>query len=231
MPNRRASRLRELRSFLLLALSILSARSVVADWYEVPTGSMKPTILEGDRVFVLKSAYAVRLPFTDIRLFGTGTPRPGDVVVVKNPDGGFVPFVKRLVALPGDTVELRNETLLVNGVAQPIALDAGERDEDGARVLYGTERLQGREHAVRILTESARPRSFGPVVVPEGHVFLMGDNRDESRDSRYFGTRPIGDLRGRAVGSLWSWHPRWLDGPRPGRLLRPFSGTARPPAA
>src|SRR5204863_7830348 len=102
---------REFRQLAFIALLLFTGRSVLADWYQVPTGSMKPTILEGDRVFVLKCAYQIRVPFSRIRLFTTGAPHRGDVVVIRNPDGGSVPFVKRLIGLPGDTVELRDETL------------------------------------------------------------------------------------------------------------------------
>src|SRR5512141_752002 len=110
---------KDLRQLIVLTAAIVIGRSVLADWYVVPTGSMKPTILEGDRVFVWKSAYQVRFPLSRIRLFATGKPHRGDVVVVRNPDGGSIPFVKRLIGLPGDVVELRNETLYINGKAQP----------------------------------------------------------------------------------------------------------------
>jgi signal peptidase I (EC:3.4.21.89). Serine peptidase. MEROPS family S26A len=119
-PEKRKQILKDVRQLVLMAAIILTGRSVLADWYVVPTGSMKPTILEGDRVFVWKSAYQIRVPFSKIRLMTTGEPRRGDVVVVRNPDGGSVPFVKRLIGLPGDVVELRNEALLVNGKPQKV---------------------------------------------------------------------------------------------------------------
>ncbi len=100
-PEKRKQILKDIRQLVLMAAVILTGRSVLADWYVVPTGSMKPTILEGDRVFVWKSAYQIRLPFSKVRLMKTGVPRRGDVVVVRNPDGGSVPFVKRLIGLPG----------------------------------------------------------------------------------------------------------------------------------
>ena len=133
-PEKRAALLKDIRHLALMAAVILTGRSVLADWYVVPTGSMKPTILEGDRVFVWKSAYQVRVPFSHIRLFRTGTPVRGDVVVVRNPDGGTVPFVKRLVGLPGDVVELRNETLYINGKAQPTELLPEQKADDGETV-------------------------------------------------------------------------------------------------
>lgn len=220
--EKRAAFLKDLRQLIVLTVCIVVGRSVLADWYVVPTGSMKPTILEGDRVFVWKSAYQVRFPLSRIRLLKTGTPRRGDVVVVRNPDGGSIPFVKRLVGMPGDVVELRNEVLYVNGKPQKTELLPPVTDDAGEPVLLGTETLAGRPHPVRILPERPALRTFGPIVVPEGEVFLMGDNRDESRDGRFFGTRPVTDLLGRAVGVMWSWHPEWLKGPRWRRFARPF---------
>jgi signal peptidase I len=225
-PEKRSALLKDIRQLILMATIILTGRSVLADWYVVPTGSMKPTILEGDRVFVWKSAYQVRVPFSRIRLFTTGRPDRGDVVVIRNPDGGSVPFVKRLIGLPGDVIELKNETLFVNGKAQAVEFLPEQRTEDGEPVLLGTERLISRSHPIRVLPERPALRTFGPITVPENEVFLMGDNRDESRDARFFGSRPISDLLGRAVGVMWSWHQEFLKGPRWNRIARPFIQTA-----
>lgn len=221
--SKRCALLRDLRRLLLVAGLILTGRSVLADWYVVPTGSMKPTILEGDRVFVLKAAYQVRVPFSRVRLFPTGQPRRGDVVVLRNPDGGTVPFVKRLVGLPGDTVEVRNGELYVDGARQASEFLPQVDGPDGHPVLIGTERLSGTPHPVRVLPDHPDAiRNWGPMMVPAGEVLVLGDNRDESRDGRYFGTRPIDDLLGRAVGVFWSWDPEWRKGPRWNRFGRPF---------
>lgn len=221
-PEKRAALLKDVRQLVLMAAIILTGRSVLADWYVVPTGSMKPTILEGDRVFVWKSAYQFRIPFSKVRLFATGVPKRGDVVVIRNPDGGSVPFVKRLVGLPGDVVELRNETLYVNGTIQPVDFLPEQKNDDGEPILLGNESLGGRTHPVRVLPDRPAFRTFGPITVPEGEVFLMGDNRDESRDARFFGTRPVRDLLGRAVGIMWSWNQQFFKGPRWSRIGRPF---------
>ena len=221
-PEKRAALLKDIRQLLLMAAVILTGRSVLADWYVVPTGSMKPTILEGDRVFVWKSAYQFRVPFSRLRLFETGAPKRGDVVVIRNPDGGSVPFVKRLVGLPGDVVELRNETLYVNRKAQPTEFLPEQKSDDGETILLGTELLDGRPHPLRVLPDRPAFRTFGPITVPEGEVFLMGDNRDESRDARFFGSRPIRDLLGRGVGVMWSWNQQFFKGPRWSRIGRPF---------
>ena len=224
--EKRAALLKDLRQLVLMAAIILTGRSVLADWYVVPTGSMKPTILEGDRVFVWKSAYQMRVPFSRFRIFTTGDPHRGDVVVIRNPDGGSVPFVKRLIGLPGDTVELRDESLYVNGKLQKTDFLPERHTDDGEPVRLGTEHLNGRDHPIRILPERPALRTFGPVTVPPDEVFLMGDNRDESRDARFFGTRPVKDLLGRAVGIMWSWNPEFTKGPRWGRFGRKFITSA-----
>lgn len=229
-PEKRAALLKDLRQLVLMAAIILTGRSVLADWYVVPTGSMKPTIVEGDRVFVWKSAYQVRVPFSRIRLFSTGEAHRGDVVVIRNPDGGSVPFVKRLIGLPGDIVELRDETLYINGKQQPTSFLPEGKTPDGEPVLLGTEKLnvsaQWQPHPVRILPDRPALKTFGPITVPKDEVFLMGDNRDESRDGRFFGTRPISDLLGRAVGVMWSWNPEFTKGPRWNRFGRKFITSA-----
>jgi signal peptidase I len=225
--TRLARFLRELRQLALFALLLFTGRSVLADWYQVPTGSMKPTILEGDRVFVLKCAYQIRIPFTSIRLFRTGSPRRGDVVVLRNPDGGAVPLVKRVVGLPGDVIRLENERLFVNGVAQKLRIRPVPADDENPFRWVGTEDLAGKIHPVQVLPDRPALRTFGPIVVPPGKVFLMGDNRDDSRDARYFGPRPVVDLLGKAEGVFWSWHPDLLKGPRLSRFVHPFASAPR----
>ena len=137
-----------------------------------------------------------------------------------------MPFVKRLIGLPGDVVELRNEALLVNGKPQKVEFLAPRTLEDGEIEIVGTEALDGRTHPIRVLPEKPALRNFGPITVPEGEVFLMGDNRDESRDARFFGTRPVIDLLGRAVGVMWSWSPTFTEGPRLSRFGRAFITSA-----
>ena len=223
-PGRVVRAWKEFRQLALIAILLFTGRSVLADWYQVPTGSMKPTILEGDRVFVLKCAYQIRVPFTALRLFRTGSPRRGDVVVLRNPDGGRVPLVKRVVGLAGDRVELKNERLFVNGVFQKLRMRpvSGGGEEEPFRWV-GTEDLTGKIHPVQVLPERPAMRTFGPVLVPADSVFLMGDNRDDSRDGRYFGPRPVADLLGKAEGVFWSWHPDLWKGPRLSRFGRPFA--------
>jgi len=210
---------KEIRPLLILAVVMFSIRSSLADWNHVPTGSMKPTILEGDYVYVNKLAYDLKVPFTTWHLAEWGAPRRGDIVVFYSPKDG-TRLVKRAVGLPGDTVELRDDQLIINGLPveyKPIDAEllhdvtANER----AGSVYATEELPGREHMVEGIPNAPAIRTFGPYRVPENCYFMMGDNRDNSFDSRYFGMVPRNRILGRAttvVVSLDPQHhrlPRW----------------------
>ncbi len=198
-----------IRPLALPFLLITAAKSALADINYVPSGSMQPTILPGDVVFINKLAYDLRVPFTTARLARWGDPARGDVVVCFAPDDG-TRLVKRVVGLPGDTVELRNEILYLNRTRQAYApLDlgaAGVRDlepAEQASARFARERLGQHDHAVMALPALPAPRSFGPLVVPADHYFMMGDNRDNSRDSRYFGFMPrreiVGEVKSVAI--------------------------------
>src|SRR6516225_3038604 len=177
----------ELRPILILALVVFSIRSSLADWNDVPSGSMKPTILEGDRVYVNKLAYDLKVPFTTWHLAEWGNPQRGDIVVFYSPYDGKR-LVKRVIGLPGDSIELRNDNLILNGQAvhyqafSTEALADLPSKERSARV-FATEELPGRAHTVAAWPGVAAPRDFGPVTVPQGQYFMMGDNRDNSFDS------------------------------------------------
>jgi signal peptidase I len=210
---------KEIRPLLLLALILFSLRSSLADWSDVPTGSMKPTILEGDRVYVNKLAYDLKIPFTTIHLAEWSNPQRGDIVVFFSPHDGQR-LVKRVVGLPGDTLELRGNILWLNGQVteyQPLAPDR-VRDvaaPDIANQVFAAEQLPGRSHAVAGIPGIPARRDFGPVVVPEGKYFMMGDNRDNSFDSRYFGPVDRKQIVGRSPAVALSfdrghyWLPRW----------------------
>ena len=210
---------KEIRSWLILGLVIFSLRSSLADWSDVPTGSMKPTILEGDRVFVNKLAYDLKVPFTTRHLAQWSDPRRGDVVVFFSPRDG-TRLVKRVVGLPGDTIELRNNGLVLNSkpveyqpIAEELLHDVAMTDR--ASSVFAVEQLAGRCHAVAGIPSVPALRDFGPYRVPEGHYFMMGDNRDNSFDSRYFGPVPRKQIVGQATAVALSfdrqnyWVPRW----------------------
>ena len=210
---------KEIRWWLVLGLIIFSVRSSLADWSDVPTGSMKPTILEGDRVYVNKLAYDLKVPFTTRHIAEWSNPRRGDIVVFFSPRDG-TRLVKRVVGLPGDTIELRNDALVLNGQAVEYQAIAEERLHglavaDLASSVFSVERLAGQPHAVAAIPAAPALREFGPISVPEGHYFMMGDNRDNSFDSRYFGPVERKRIVGQATAVALSfdrenyWFPRW----------------------
>lgn len=203
----------------LLVLVLGSVRSAVADWNDVPTGSMKPTILEGDRIFVNKLAYDLKVPFTTWRLSQWGKPKRGDVVVFLEPTSG-TRMVKRVVGLPGDRVALEGNRLLINGeAAHYIAADMTVFDQatQNDRIGYAlrTEQLGDRSHPVMVAARPLARQWFGERTVPAGMYFLMGDNRDNSRDSRVFGFVPRSCILGEATAVALSfdiahgYQPRW----------------------
>ena len=210
--------LRQNSTFLILLLCFGIFRTAVADWNTVPSGSMRPTILEGDVVLVNRIAYDLKLPLTDIAIARLGEPKRGEVLTFTSPADG-VRLIKRLVALPGDVVEMQNEVVFVNGVAAEYKspTQVVERLESGGTTtgLRTTEKLEGREHAVQFLPDRAAQRSFGPYVIPKDHYFFLGDNRDASNDSRYIGPVPRKLLIGHAnhivvsADILNSWMPRF----------------------
>ncbi|NBV21634.1 MAG: signal peptidase I [Proteobacteria bacterium] len=218
-PTARRFWLEWLRPALVILFVTTALRSALADWNDVPTGSMKPTILEGDRVWVNKLAYDLKVPFTTLHLAEWSEPARGEVVVFFSPANGQR-LVKRVIGLPGDTVELRENRLLLNGraveyaaleTASVEAIPAAQRPQHD----FASEQLPERKHAVMATPALPARRSFGPLTVPAGHYFMLGDNRDNSLDSRYFGAVPREKIVGRATSVVLSvdrehWYaPRW----------------------
>ena len=210
---------REAKPFLLILLVTCAVRSAIADWNDVPTGSMKPTILEGDRVFVNKLAYDLKVPFTTWHLAQWDNPKRGEIVVFFSPADGQR-LVKRVIGLPGDRIELANNLLLVNG--EPVkykSLPQKTMDElpaaDQPRHRFATEELAGHAHPVMATPANPARRTFGPVLVPDRHYFMMGDNRDDSYDSRFYGSVDRGRIVWRALAVVISldhanyYLPRW----------------------
>jgi signal peptidase I len=204
-----------------------SFRSTFADWNDVPTGSMKPTILEGERIFVNKLAYDLKVPFTRWRVARWEDPKRGDIVVLFSPADGRR-LVKRVVGLPGDRIAMVNNRLVING--RPIRYEPVDAalaaplpaDSDGSFVVE-RERLDTALHDVMFDHGLAPARSFRQVTVPEGQYFVLGDNRDNSFDSRWFGFVQRDSIVGRATAVVVSvdlerrWRPRWS------RFLRTLS--------
>jgi signal peptidase I len=223
-PRLRRFWLAWLRPCLAAAAVVYPLKSSLGDINFVPTGSMKPTILEGDFVFVNKIAYDLKVPFTTRRLAEWSGPSRGDVVVLFSPVDGMR-LVKRLVAVPGDTIELRSNVLFVNGRRagyQPVA--AGElryvAPSDVRDAQFATETVENRSHAIMASPAVySAARSMRPLVLGPDEYFVMGDNRDHSKDSRYFGVVPGRLIVGKAVGVVASVDKpgRWL--PRFGRFF------------
>jgi len=210
---------KEIRPILILTVILFSVRSSLADWNDVPSGSMQPTILVGDRIFVNKLAYDLKVPFTTLHLAEWSSPQRGDIVVFYSPHDG-TRLVKRVVGLPGDTVELRDEQLVINGTSVnylPLSAELSHqlpKAERGGN-QFATELLPGRDHVVMAIPRLPAKRTFGPVQVPDGSYFMMGDNRDNSFDSRYFGVVERKRILGKATAVVLSFDhenhylPRW----------------------
>jgi signal peptidase I len=195
--------LNEIRIFLLMILIVSSLRSALADWNDVPTGSMKPTIQEGDRVVVNKLAYDLKVPFTTIKIVKWGDPKRGDIVVLFSPVDG-TRLVKRVVAVSGDQVEMRENQLYVNGQVAKQSPVATTELADYGRAYVFAENLDGHQHQMMVTPEIPAVRSFGPIEVPPGNYFVLGDNRDNSNDSRFIGFIERRRIVGEAVAVAFS---------------------------
>ena len=218
---------------LALFVAVLAPlRSAVVDWNWVPSGSMKPTILVGDLVLVNKLAYDLKVPFTTRHLSTWAGPSRGDIAVLYSPRDG-ARLVKRVIGLPGDTLEMRGDVLFVNGVRQAYSIqDPGpylrELPED-RNPLVAVEHLGRLDHLIAVLPDRPALRTFGPLVVPRDRYFVMGDSRDNSADSRFFGTVPRQSIVGRVSRVIVSFDASRFLLPRLGRFLHPL-GPAEAPA-
>ena len=208
------------KGFLLFMLLFGVFRTAVADWSPIPSASMRPNLLEGDVVFFNRMAYNVKVPLTDIVLARTGEPQRGEVIIFDSPQDG-TRLIKRVLALPGDRIEMRNERLVINGVESAYSLDEVVQEPmPGGPVdaLRMTETVDGRGHRIQVLPQRVVARDFGPVTVPADAFLMLGDNRDNSADSRYIGFVPRHLLVGRAERILVSadYQGNWM--PRPARF-------------
>jgi signal peptidase I len=198
---------------VLFALVLFASRSSFADWYVVPTGSMLPTIVEGDRIFVDKMAYRLEVPFTDIEIMQTGEPKRGDIVVFNSEKAGNR-LVKRLIGEPGDRIAMYQNRLVINGVE----IDYTDSESE----LTKTEHLDNVAHIVQFLPVAEARDNFAEVVVPQGHYLVLGDNRNNSADSRFYGFVPAIEIQGRAKKVLVSLNPENYYIPRTERFNIPL---------
>ena len=183
MAKRKKSAIREYAEIIVLAVALaLFVRTFFVQAFRIPSESMEDTLLVGDFLFANKLLYGPKLPFVDVRLPAIRQPKPGDIIIFKYPHDPKIDYIKRCVAVEGQTVELVDNKLFVDGVMQ---------DEEFTKYVFGS-----------------RPdRRFGPFKVPEGHIFMMGDNRDNSADSRAWGPLDKKLIAGKAMFIYFSWNP------------------------
>lgn len=201
------------RSFFPVLLFVLVIRSFVFEPFRIPSGSMMPTLLQGDYIFVKKYSYGLRLPVLETKIFETGMPERGDVVVFRLPSEPTVNYIKRVVGLPGDEIVYDGHLLTINGEQVSLHRDEETSNHDG--MAQFVEMLGEREHAI-LITNPGYTMRDGVYRVEEGHYFMMGDNRDNSRDSRFIGAIPETHLVGEAV-RIWM-HMDGIEVPNWGRI-------------
>jgi signal peptidase I len=184
---------KENKSLLVFISLMLVFRSAVADWNDVPTGSMKPTIVEGDRIFINKMAYDIRVPFTHISLARLSEPQPNDIIIFDSV-AADKRLVKRVIGVPGDTVSMKNNQLFING--QAIAYKA--KDKGNKSHHKSIETINGQPHTIRLNNIASQLANFSTVTVPKDRYLALGDNRDNSADSRVIGFVPRDEIVGRS---------------------------------
>jgi signal peptidase I len=201
------------RSFFPIILIVLLIRSFLFEPFRIPSDSMMPTLLDGDFIFVNKFTYGLRLPVLNTEFVDLGEPHRGDVVVFRLPSDPSTNYIKRLVGLPGEHVVVRDKQVYIDGVRQPVKLDGIYREFGYSGAQMGLETLGNVTHHTLYMPE--RPSYDFDSVVPAGHYFFMGDNRDNSRDSRFpeVGFVPEGNIVGKAVRIWLNWNlpnaPLW----------------------
>ena len=208
------------KGFLAFLVLFGVFRTAVADWNPIPSASMHPNLLEGDVVLVNRLAFDLKVPLTNVVLAHLGEPQRGDIVTFRSPRDNTL-LIKRVVALPGDVVEMRNERLYINGKGADYRVVEHSLDSVGGTAMpalqlaetWGDKAARGPRH-IQIMPDVLAPRTFGPVTVAQGQYLMLGDNRDNSADSRVIGLVPRKLLVGRAERVLVSadyqgnWMPR-----------------------
>ncbi|MDD7804892.1 MAG: signal peptidase I [Endozoicomonas sp. (ex Botrylloides leachii)] len=194
--------------FPVLAL-VLVLRSFLFEPFQIPSGSMIPTLQVGDFILVNKYEYGLRLPVLGTKILAVHEPQRGDVMVFKEPMNPSINFIKRVIGLPGDVIAYRNKTLTINGKPVPRTFVAQMEGDNYLYRLYD-EKIGNDTHQIQTLPN--RMGREGQWVVPKGSYFVMGDNRDLSNDSRYWGFVPEKDILGKAV-YIWMHWPKWIDLP------------------
>jgi signal peptidase I len=197
------------KSLAIALLLFLAIRTFVIEAFRIPTGSMEKTLLVGDFLLVNKAVYGAQVPGTAVRLPAFGEPDRGDVVVFTPPHEPDKNYVKRLVGLPGDTLFMRDKVLFVNGlpVAEPYAQHGDPMDVHAPGMRWQLDHLV--DPSQRLQYRPSRD-NWGPVTVPLGRYFVLGDNRDDSEDSRYWGFVDQAAIKGKPLFVYYSFNPRTL---------------------
>lgn len=197
------------RAFFPVLLIVFAIRSFIIQPYRVPTGSLEPTVLPGDFILVNQYQYGLRIPIWDAKFMPVGEPKTGQIALFYYPVNKRITFVKRVIGVPGDKISYVNKVLYINGkkATQKFIKNAVDRSEDGMkyRVAVYEENLSGVKHKIFVRPDK-RGLNFYNLVVPKGKYFMMGDNRDSSDDSRYWGFVDGSDLIGRALLVWMSWN-------------------------
>jgi len=189
------------KSLLIFISLMLVFRSAVADWNDVPTGSMKPTIVVGDRILVNKMAYDIRIPFTHISMFKVADPKVGDIIIFDS-EVADKKLVKRVVGKPGDTISMKNNVLSING--HKIRYQKTSKNNSANGYSDQVEQLNGIKHLVRLNDHGSQLSNFNTITVPKGYYLALGDNRDNSADSRVIGFVPRSEIVGRSKNVVMS---------------------------
>lgn len=196
------------KSFFPIFLIVLILRSFIFEPFKIPSASMMPTLLIGDFILVNKYDYGIRLPVLHTKILDNKTPKRGDIVVFRYPEDPSIPFIKRVIGLPGDRLAYHDKTLYINGIKVKQELD-GRYNAHGAGMMMDGVSLRIEELDKNVDHEILiDPRRFSQeleTTVPEGHYFVLGDNRDNSKDSRFWGFVPDENLVGRAFLIWMNW--------------------------
>jgi len=208
------------RSLFPVILIIFVLRSFLAEPFRIPSSSMEPTLEEGDFILVNKYAYGIRLPVVERKIIEIGDPERGDVVVFRFPADPRQDYIKRVLGLPGDEIVYYQKRLYVNGVIVDQELIGEHVTENGMPAIVSQEQLGDVSHPILNMPERRDPRQLR-FKVPEGHYFMVGDNRDNSNDSRSWGFVPEGNLVGRAFFIWMNWHiGEWPEWNRIGTIIK-----------
>ena len=212
------------KSFFPIFLIVLILRSFVFEPFKIPSASMMPTLLIGDFILVNKYDYGLRLPVLHNKILENKTPERGDIVVFRYPEDPSIPFIKRIVGLPGDKISYNNKTLYINDVSVTQVLNGRYNAVGSGKMMDGvslrTEQLGKIEH--EILISPNRHSQELDTIVPKGHYFVLGDNRDNSKDSRFWGFVPDENLLGRAFMIWMNWDGKngGIDFSRIGKIIK-----------